>query len=110
MTELTDQELNEGVAKALGLRHEVSPYGVVWLDHSEQSGPEFSPATDPAAAVWALERYCKDQRVAGVVRCLGMLDQWTCCIGEEPENIPLYKTAERAICLAILEAAPQTEP
>jgi len=103
MKQLSDQETNAEVAKRLGLTA-VKGYPLKYIEY-RNGETEFSPATDPAAAVWAWKRYCMQQRVCGVLRFLGAVsEKWTCWIGPEPEQIPVYDDECQAICAAIREA------
>lgn len=55
---MTDQQLNEAVAKKLGLDFRaLTDNGAFYFDYL-YGNRQFSPATDPAAALWALERLC----------------------------------------------------
>lgn len=59
----TPHELNEAVAKKLGLAKCLDDRGHVWVDEYFQRDKLFDPATDPAAALWALERYCDERKL-----------------------------------------------
>ncbi len=65
---MTKRELNEAVAKALGLKANVQD-GVVrtteWAPDkfSSQHWQTFNPATDLAAGFWALDRLCSDYTI-----------------------------------------------
>ena len=68
LSKKTPQELNEGVAKMLGLK--ILPSGCpptgCWVNEYKTSNNfqyehEFNPATDPAAALWALTRFCDEK-------------------------------------------------
>ena len=57
----TPQQLNEAVAEKLGLDYKTIPDSdsILAKEYLEHSSLAFAPATDPAAALWALERLGK---------------------------------------------------
>ena len=98
----TPQEHNKAVAKTLGLT--IHKSNVLGLSCVEEFEP-FEPWNDFAAAVCALERFCKERKCAAVLGYLGTQDQWTCRMGgEELNTIPVYETATEAICQLIVRA------
>lgn len=93
---MTPQETNEAVAKALGfLIH--TDYNGIWIEeYPPCPGEDFSPATDPAAALWSLERLGKGYVLTkDVLYKLSFVDgSGSGCAVNFPE----------AICLAIIKS------
>ncbi len=103
---MTDKQLNEAVAKKLGLTiaHIAPTYLLVneWADfhfkHPETTIPSFRPATDPAAAIWALERWDKE----AFVYYSAERKHWMCVANYGKDHVGTFCGA---ICKAIVEAA-----
>ena len=96
-----NRQLNKAVAETLGLdiiKTGINAGLVYWRGQNHE---EFKPATKPAEALWAMERYCDENGcVAHLIRS-AITKEWTCCFhGESPHKA--YKTQQEAICRAIV--------
>ena len=97
---MTDQELNDAIVKILGM--EKLSLHTFYQDGGARS---FSPATDPAAAVWALERWrVRQNEPVDTLHSSGNLDllsdgTWTCHLGLTDVG---RGTFCQAICRAIV--------
>lgn len=96
---MTALETDEAVAGKLG------PYGYGERDIITTPGwtGAFRPATDPVAALWALERYCKEHGLAAALRLSKDAEPlWSCTLGWGEAWNSFYCSKEEAICAAIL--------
>ena len=124
----TPQQLNEAVAKKLGLDFHIDEWGyVLVLDRQADTkehppphplgemeyicetkcyGVKFEPATDHAAALWALDRWCKGKgKAVALRRSNDKKPLWSCTFGwGEPWN-SFYPNLCEAISEAIVGAA-----
>lgn len=100
----TPQQWNEAVARKLGLGFDYGHNGTILTTDYERGQRTFSPATDPAAALWALERWCDEHGcVAHLIRS-SVSKNWSCRFhGESPHKA--YATIQEAIYKAIVGAA-----
>lgn len=101
----TPQEWNEAVAKALGL--DVIKSGrnaglIYWRGKNHEA---FKPWTDPAAALWVMERFCKERKRAAALRLSGDdHPEWSCTLGWGEGWNFFYALMPEAICRMIVEA------
>ena len=110
----TPQELNEAVAEKLGLTlfppdESYPPWICRVKEYEDWNGHyanNFSPATDPAAALWALERFCNDNECIGAFVRFDR-QSWTCSIvnADNKTTGRGMGTFCEAICLAIVGAS-----
>lgn len=100
----------EKIAKACGFETYEGPAGFFRMETDEDSehfdnGVLFDPLRVKRDAFLSLEAWCKEHLVLATLCYAPMFPlTWMCYIGEEPEEIPVYKDFCTAICTAI-EAA-----
>lgn len=99
---MTNQELNEAVAKALGLTFQRRYDDELFIVCEEYGNGHaiFNPATDETAAVWALERMPGAALAMAAREVLGAFSKgrWMCAIGKTHANGSFCE----AICQAIV--------
>ncbi len=96
---MTNNETNEAVAKRLGLALVLYASYYEWHDGKKY----FEPATDPAAALWALERYGRCTKIIRFEPSHVCEGSWTCSVHPAKPS-GQGGTLCQAICAAILEA------
>lgn len=100
----TNQELNEAVAKKLGLKSGYTSEGILFC--GEFGRKPFDPATNKAAALWALEWFCG---LHGYTFALvGEPGKFACTFFSGAQRVyetDICETAQEAICEAIAGSA-----
>lgn len=102
---MNNSQLCESVAKLLGLVYEKSGPNVLCSEWGQYHSP-FSPATDIAAAIWAINKYCDSNGLAwAMFRIFGSVGV---AIAESMHQLEFcnvvrfYEDECTAICRAIL--------
>ena len=108
---MSDQQTKIDVAKALGLKFRVE-HGRVFTMTMNTHGieREFNPATNPAAALWAINKYCDDNGLAWAMfrnkpKVVGVAIAQSMHQLEARNARPFCKDECTAICDAIIAAA-----
>jgi len=96
---MTPQELNEGVAKALGLTWRGGT--IVDSDGVQYHRNQGNFATDERAAVWALERYCKEHGTVAVLDCR---NKWSVGIRKSHQSIVTFDPEPGSFCKKVCKA------